>query len=304
MRFWLAGVLAVLVCLASNATASEQITRLDPPLYIDPFYQLEDPNVSDPICVDFNHDGQVDFRLWFGYYGVEAYFNSPTRIVIGRQFYPWTTNVYGSVGALPFGTVIGSNLVSSVDTNVYLWHWGDTNRFGDETQAYGNHKSIAVSVLDPETIGMPLVVGGDLPDKEGVMAVEFLIGTNKHYGYIHFDFRRENGWYQGCGGYILGWAYETEPGRPLIAAPIAVPSTPFRLGVRARSKGVFDLDWRATPGATYRVQGAATMAGPFADFTSDIIPPSGRNASPIIELVTFYGMEGLPAYFWRVVRTR
>jgi hypothetical protein len=294
----------ILGCLAIKASASVQVTRLDPLRTINPFYQREDPAESDPVAVDFNNDGQVDFRILYGYAGIEVYFNTPTRIVIHRDFYSWTTNIYGSIGPLPLGTVIGSNLVSSVDTNVYIWSSGDTNRFGDdETFAYGNHQSVAVYVLDPGVIGMPLVVGGNPPDKEGVLAVEFLIGTNKHYGYIHFDFRKEIGFYQGCGGYILGWAYETEPDKPIIAAPIAVPPTPFRLGVQAQSGGVVDLSWRATPGATYRVQAAPTLAVRFTDFTPDIIPPGGPSASPLVELVSFRGMQDFPAYFWRVVRT-
>ena len=259
------------------------------------------PNV---IAVDFNADGNIDLNLLYGCCGgIDAYFNSPTRIVVARQDYAGTTNVYGSLGALPLGTVIGSNLVTSADTNLYVWHTGETNSF-DDTRAYGDHKTIVLTVLNPGVIGQPLVVGGDPADKEGALAVEFLIGTNVHYGYIHFDFRKEIGWYGGCGGYILGWAYETEPDKPIVAAPIAVPPTPFLLGLQRQGEGVFDLNWRATPGATYRVQATPTMAAPFTDFTPDIVPPSGADASPLIELVTFYGLQDSPIYFWRVVRIR
>lgn len=158
--------------------------------------------------------------------------------------------------------------------------------------------------MDPETIGMPLVVVGDPPDKEGVIAVEFLIGTNKHYGYIHFDFRKELGWYNGCGGYILGWAYETEPDKPINAAPIAVPPTPFTCELQGPDGGLFDLIWRATPGATYQIQGSPTVSGPFTDFTPDFIIRAGVNAAPVVEILRFGAPVGAPGYFWRVARVR
>lgn len=283
--------------------AEIQSTRLAPPFSVNSFYQFEDSAAPDPLCIDFDHDGQVDLRIVYFFGGIDVYFDSPTRIVIAQQFYPWTTNVSGSTGALPFGTLIGTHLISTIDTNIYIWHWGSTNGFDDETRAFGDHRSVGVYVIDPATIGMPLVVGGDPADKEGVLAVEFLIGPDRHYGYIHFDFRKEAGWYKGSGGYILGWAYETEPNKPIAASPISLPPTPFRLGVQAGISNTIDLSWRATPGATYRVQGGPSVAGPFTDLTPDLVPPNGPDASPIEEIVTFHGMEELPSYFWRVLRT-
>lgn len=301
MTFRSTVALAVLLCLPSSANAAVQISQLDPPKFIAAAdLELESDAPFNMVAIDFNSDAQVDFRLGYGPGWIGALFNYPTRIIIQRHFYPWTTNVYGSVGALPLGTVIGSNLVSTLNTNHYIWHWGDPNS-DDESEPYGDHRSVVLVWSSPGP-GFPIAVGGDTADKEAVLAVEFLIGTNKHYGYIHFDFRREvNFWPGGC---IVGWAYETEPNTPIVAAPIAVPPTPFRLGVRKQGEGVFELNWRAVPGATYRVQGAPTIAGPFTDFTPDIILPSGASAAPIEEVVTLYGMQDFPAYFWRVVRTR
>lgn len=301
MTFILRRVFFLLLWMPFNISAAVQVTCFDPPLPISALADVPGPGPN-VIAVDFDADGNVDFNLLFGCCGgIDAYFNGPARIVVARQLYPGITNVYGSLGALPLGTVIGSNLITSADTNRYVWHTGDTNS-SDDTQAYGDHKTIVLTVLNSGVIGQPLVVGGDPADKEGVMAVEFLIGTNVHYGYIHFDFRREIGWYGGCGGYILGWAYETEANKPIVAAPIAVPPTPFLLGLQKQSEGVFDLSWRATPGATYRVQAAPTIEVPFMDFTPDIVPLGGSDASPLIELVPFHGLQDSPTYFWRVVR--
>jgi hypothetical protein len=294
-------ILSIFVFAVGELRATVQITRLNSPLSINSFYQFEDPEAPDPLCIDFNHDGKVDLRIAYFFGGIDVYFDNPTRIVIAQHFYPWTTNVTGSTGALPFGAVIGTNLVSNVDTNVYIWHWGTTNS-SNETREFGDHRSVGVYVLDPATIGMPLIVGGDPADKEGVLAVEFLIGTNRHYGYIHFDFRKEIGWYKGSGGYILGWAYETEPNKAILALPISIPPTSFRLSVGAHAANIVDLGWRATPGATYRLQGTSSADGPFVDFTPDIVPPNGLDASPIEEIVTIYGMQDFPSFFWRVVR--
>jgi photosystem II stability/assembly factor-like uncharacterized protein len=56
----------------------------------------------------------------------------------------------------------------------------------------------------------------------GVQFVAFnpplAVGTfngEPHFGYIHFDFR------SGTDGVILGWAYQTKPGTPIIAVPIS-----------------------------------------------------------------------------------
>lgn len=291
--------------IVTSLHAGVQTTCLSPPLPVSALAETFDgPDPFNVLAIDFNGDDRVDFRLTYGCCGgIDARFDSPSRIIIARQSLDWTNRIIGAVGALPLGTVIGSNLDSSVDTNLYIWDAGITNRFDDETKPYGDHRSTAIAVLDPQTIGMPLVVAGDPADKEAVIAVEFLIGADKHYGYIHFDFRKEIGWYRGCGGYVLGWAYETEPNRPIVAAPVAVPPTPFRTAIQQRGSGVYDLSWRATPGATYRIQGAPVLEAPFTDFNPDIVPPNGADASPLMELITFYGMENVPTYFWRVVRT-
>lgn len=61
-------------------------------------------------------------------------------------------------------------------------------------------------------------VFGDAVGKEGVMALQFYIGTERHYGYIHFNF---SGAPDGLGGVIYGWAYETQPDVPIQALPLS-----------------------------------------------------------------------------------
>jgi hypothetical protein len=294
--------------LALNVPASVQITRLDPPFSIGAFQETD----GDPFSIlgiDFNLDGQSDFRFSYGgggSPGSACYFNHPNRIAILKAppAYPGQTNVYGSMGALPLGTLIGSNLVSTTDLSDYTWYPGNTNSY-DLTVMYGDHVTSVFGVFDPLTIGVPPQAGGDPVAKEGVMAFAFLIGTNTHYGYIHFDFRTNiNQWYMGAGGYILGWAYETEPNKPIVAAPISVPPTPFSFDVRAQGSGAFDLIWKATPGATYQIQGAPIDTGPFTNFTPEFLISPGFHARQVIEDLTISRMQDFPTYFWRVKRTR
>ena len=53
-----------------------------------------------------------------------------------------------------------------------------------------------------------------------MIAVEFAINGEVHYGYIHFDFRSNGTSLGGTAGLIYGWAYETEPGVPICAVPL------------------------------------------------------------------------------------
>ena len=58
-----------------------------------------------------------------------------------------------------------------------------------------------------------------------MMALEFLINGQPHYGYIHFDFRPlTDAPLSGAVGFIYGWAYETEPGVPIKAVSMSPAS--------------------------------------------------------------------------------
>ena len=54
------------------------------------------------------------------------------------------------------------------------------------------------------------------------MALEFYVNGQRHYGYVHFDFRSPSGTpLGGAGGVIYGWAFETEPLVPIKAIPLS-----------------------------------------------------------------------------------
>jgi hypothetical protein len=85
------------------------------------------------------------------------------------------------------------------------------------------------------------VVSGDVAGKEGVMALEFDVNGQPHYGYIHFDF------HQGPDGIIYGFAYETEPGIPIKASPLSPPPQPTDNNLSTKQKLLFGLKPKARP---------------------------------------------------------
>jgi hypothetical protein len=250
-RWILAGLIG---CLAWSATAAVQTVRFDPPLVINSFSEESSDGILPSIFgVDFNTDGDADFRLLYGFGGIEAYFNNPTRVGC-KAGQSGTPLIGGSVAAVPLCSIIGGDIVSSVTTNRYVWAPGYTNR-DDLTQPLGDHEASVLSAYwigftVPGTIGGGIsiigntivtnytppppqpVVTGDIAGKEGVMALEFNVNGQPRYGYIHFDFRPETttpianaadvtGVFCKAVGVIYGWAYETEPGMPIEAVSLA-----------------------------------------------------------------------------------
>jgi hypothetical protein len=232
-------VAATAVLLALDVPAAVHVVRFDPPLSINAFTEPPENLFFNVSAFDLNVDGDVDFRLAYGYGAIGAYLNSPTRFG-RREGRPGVAPMGGPVAAVPLGSIIGSNIVSSVNTNRFVWSPGYTNRY-DLTQFLGNHEASVITanltthgfVQCPvfiSTNGMLVtncfdsgpVVSGDVARQEAVMALEFYVNGQPHYGYIHFDFRAPASTpLGGASGVIYGWAYETEPGDPIRADPLA-----------------------------------------------------------------------------------
>jgi len=227
--------LGVVGCLlASNARAEVHITRFDPPLAVGAFSDPAPGLDWNTTAVDFDLDGQPDFRLTYGGGAITAYFNAPTRfaakVAPAGGITPAT--VLGPVGAVPLGSTIGSNIVSSIGTNFYAWASGDTNSYYFP-ELLGDHDANVIMANLAVPIGPEPVITfstngawvtnifypspgflGDAVGKEAVMALQFYLGSERHYGYVHFNFK------PGVGGVIYGWAYETEPDVPIKAMPL------------------------------------------------------------------------------------
>jgi len=109
VKYKFIALLALFVLLANGVKADVVITRLEPPFQVVmPWENLPDPLVE---AIDFNNDGQVDLYFTYDNFGMEAGFFAPGQIFIVPIAPPaGHTNVYGFVAALPFGTIIGSNV--------------------------------------------------------------------------------------------------------------------------------------------------------------------------------------------------
>lgn len=233
----LAGLMA---CLAFCAPAAVQVTRFDPPLQISAYADPSGDSSVNVLAVDFAANGVVDFNLGYGLGSMSAFFNAPVRF---GQRLPMSNiaSLSGPVAGVPLGSTIGQGIASSSVADLYVWSSGYTNR-DDLTQTLGDHEAtviianvVAFSQPQPQgsiiilTNGSPFtniiyphpIISGDVAYKNAVMALQFYIDGQPHYGYIHFDFSG------GAGGVIYGWAYETEPNVPIHATSLApVPAPP------------------------------------------------------------------------------
>jgi hypothetical protein len=229
----LAGLMA---CLAFSAPAAVQVTRFDPPVQISAYAEPSGDSFFCVLAADLDANDQVDFRLEYAYGDMSAFFNAPVRFG-QRVAQPGVEGRFGPLAGVPLGSIIGTNIVSSVATNFYAWCSGYTNR-DDLTQTLGDHQASVITTGVSYPFPGPIVtistngfttnffypqptVSGDAAYKDAVMALEFYIDGQRHYGYIHFNFN------DGAAGVIYGWAYETEPNTPIVAASLAPPPAPL-----------------------------------------------------------------------------
>lgn len=256
MKFNILALLALFVLLPRDVKADVVITRLEPPLAVgvpdeDDFW----------VTQGFIFGGQTNVFLGWGIEEMDLGFFAPSQVfIVSAPLPPGRTNVYGGVAALPFGTIIGSNVVSSANLNGDTWYGGDLVTGGDTS--LGDRADMVGDFLSDEIIGDPPVVSGDAVGKEGVIALEVYLNGQPHFAYIHFDFRYIYQWAAGTGfgGYIEGYAYETQPGVPITAERLN-DSTPTSDGLIAgfnRFNG-FVLTWNAVNGGTYRVQSSTNL---------------------------------------------
>ncbi|HEY3855400.1 MAG TPA: hypothetical protein VGO67_13495 [Verrucomicrobiae bacterium] len=288
-----------LFCLAANRLpASVVVTKLDPPLAVGvPWYGDWDTAFQE---ISFGSLGDTNLVLTWGGWEMDLGFYEPSRVFIVEEPLPsGDTNVYGAVAALPLGTIVGSNIVATSDVSNDTWAGGSVT---DDFSSDARYNTVGYVVSD-DTVGDPPSVVGDVVGKEAVMAFGIFFNGQQHFGYIHFDFRPDNGWNPGygIGGYVLGWAYESEPGQSITAVPIYVPPLQFSCTIQPHADSSMNINWIATPGATYRVQISTNLSASFADYSSDIVPTSGADASPVAMTFALNAPTN-SATFWRVVR--
>jgi len=243
-------ILAALIgCLAFGARAAVQVMRFDPPRQISAYADTPANLYFNVLGADLDANGEVDFRLAYGLGGIEAYFNAPVRFGQHVSQLDFLGNVVrrgGIVAGVPLGSLIGTNIASSVATNFYVWSPGYTNNY-DLTHPFGDHEATVITAglvtylsgpvttfsngtLATNIIYPQPIVSGDIVGREAVIALEFVVDGHTHYGYIHCDFSA------GASGVVYGWAYETEADTAIQAVSLAPnPAPPTEAPMRGHS---------------------------------------------------------------------
>jgi hypothetical protein len=197
------------VALGPAARAAVVVTMLPEPLEI----REELWGRFDPIDVDGN--GTVDFTFSSAFSGVGLRTERANRAIYRIDPPP---NIGGPLQPLPQGYMIGTTLDPADMTDV-AWRSSD----------------ILGGYVDPDEMAFILIVlvvstGSESAFPEwGLRApvgIEFEIDGNIHYGYL--DITAGKGY---AGITLHGWAYETEPGVPIIAALVPEPSYTLMVGV-------------------------------------------------------------------------
>lgn len=146
--------------------------------------------------IDFNDDG-VDDMVFRNFGATFVAFSTSTSAIAGIAAKPPDQNSF----APPFesGSIIGPSFSNS---SLYTWNEG-----------YSGLVSVRL-------IGFETVVLGLWVNEGAYLGVEFKIGEDTHYGWIEVDTPFLAG-----GGVIKAFAYESEPGVPIIAGVIPEPSS-------------------------------------------------------------------------------
>jgi hypothetical protein len=205
-----AGVSALALAGASQAkviyTATNQVTHTGFPLYI-----------------DLNHDGIKDFLLRTTFYegssglevGLDASgYRNANNVVAGRRFSRSSYFLSGA-SALPAGARIGPKGNFSVRFPFMAEEL--FNGVGSEDSALGAWAGKGKGI-DNRYLGLKFVVGGEV-----------------HYGWARLSVALGNHrQFDDVSGTLTGYAYETVPGKPIIAGKITGPDvivlTPETLG--------------------------------------------------------------------------
>jgi hypothetical protein len=257
--------------MTAHLFADVAIVRLEPPF----FTAVPWPNMPDPLIepIDFNNDGQPDIYFFYDTVGMSASFSSPGQVFIVPTPPPaGHTNVYGFPAVLPFGSIIGSNVISSINLGNDLWYPGDVSDTND-FPGYGD-RSVTYGYVLTEGANETVIEGG-VVGTEGALPFMIYLNGQPHFAYVHFDFRNiyDDGIISGAGfgGYIEGYAYETQPGVPIVAERLN-DSTPASDGLITgfnRFNG-YVLTWNAVNGGTYQVQSSTNLIT-WTDVSNNIV---------------------------------
>ncbi len=156
--------------------------------------------------IDVDGDSLADFTFGAESQGVALRTERANRLIYQIDPAP---NLGGPVADLPEGFAIGSSLEPQL-----AW------RSSDLLGGYVSPGEIAfVTIVQCLDIGC-LSTWPPGPATRGFIGIEFELADGLHYGY--FDIVTSG---SAAGASLLGWAYEAQPGVPILAGAVPEPST-------------------------------------------------------------------------------
>jgi hypothetical protein len=257
--------IAVTTSLTWNSQAEVIVKKFDPPFQTgDSVFAGDTYSAYSTLNIRVDSTGTADFQIPYSFTGIS--FSSPTEIIVGKEDL-WENRL---IGGLAFGSTIGENIVE-YEGNGHVW--------SSEIQTGQNiyfPATLIQSVVPLSLDAEPPSVGyvSEIRGREGIIGFKFQHedpygGYTMHYGYFHFDFSENSQTFPGEKGYLLGWAYESEPNKPIIAEPLNSLS-------EAAASPVSDF--------TYEILEGQDTITAYTGSDEHVVNPSEIEGLPVIEI--------------------
>lgn len=198
--------LLFLVCVSAacvcGVRAAVIATSFDPPLFAN--WPGPGEGTRKYTDLDLNGDGELDFRIASHQGGINLEALGGNEIACGAIFAP--PEVGGFAQTIHAGEIIGAYQAG------YNYDW---------TPGFG-------AMVGINAITSPPQIYGYWGSNRDYLGVRFDIGGETHYGWIQVYMPATEGM-----GYIEGFAYETEPGKAIIAGAVPEPGSFLLAGIGA-----------------------------------------------------------------------
>lgn len=174
----------------------------------------------DRLPLDFNGDGNPEFVITAGDFFIDVLHYLGSRVFIQSSPPP---NIGGSAASIQSGVEINAALGDLI----FRWY-GGTRIGGYDDEPFDRATAVGLS-LGTGIVQRPSASAGHTRGKDGYIGLEFRLAGEVHYGWVHLDasglLPDRFGELQGGGGPITGWAWETTPGKGIVAGAIPEPTT-------------------------------------------------------------------------------
>ena len=206
---WLTWMLLAAGLFGSAATAARAqgvlATRLPEPMVIwSDLFMVQYP-------LDLDGDSRSDFTFAADNQGVGLRTERASRVIVSLSPPP---NIGGPVAYLPEGFCIGSSLDPQLA-------WNSSDPLG----GYVSPGEIAFATIVQCLDSGCLSTWPPGPATRGFIGIEFELADGRHYGYFDIVLSGD-----AAGAALLGWAYDSRPGMPILAGAVPEPSTWALLG--------------------------------------------------------------------------